>query len=468
MRAAIGVPFARPDRPTAAARLRRGLAPVALGLLLLGGTGCAGEPAQPQTVVMVVVDTLRQDHLGLYGHERPTSPALDRFAERALVYGNAYAQAPWTTPSVASLLTGRYPSELGISKTPHGLGEDPVLLSEILRDAGWWTGSVISHYFLSRRWKFDQGFAYFDESNAKGHAAVTGADVTDQALDFVRGWTPEEKAFLFVHYFDPHYDYLDHEEYSFVADGYRGPVRSGMLYTDLLEIQAELGPADLDHLRALYDAEIAYTDHQIGRLLSGLREAGRFEDALIVVTADHGEEFLERGTIGHGGTLFNEVIEVPLLIKFPRHPRGARGLVVEEPVGLVDVAPTILDLVDIPPPPEMSGRSLLATPLWAEPAPAPVFGETDWGNLRSVVRGDLKLVRHLPSGKESLYDLSRDPGERVDLAPDAGTGPLASDLRRLRRELDRWMGTVERAREGHSVEITEEERRALRAIGYLD
>jgi arylsulfatase A-like enzyme len=435
-------------------------------LLALALAGCT--PRTAETVVVVVVDTLRQDGLGVYGYERPTSPHLDRFAEEALIYANAYSQAPWTTPSVSCLLTGRYPSELGISRTPHGLGESPRLLSEILRDEGWWTGAVVSHYFLSRQWKLDQGFSEFDESNVKGHAVVTGHEVTDRALEMLRERSGG-RAFLFVHYFDPHYDYLDHAEGSFAEEAYRGPVRSGMVYTDLLEIQKELEPRDLEHLRDLYDSEIAFTDRQIGRLLDGLREMGRFEDALIVVTADHGEEFLERRTIGHGATLFEEVLKGPLLVKLPHHPRQARGVVRNTPVGLVDVAPTILDSLGLPAPPEISGRSLLAEGIGAEPPARPVFGETDRGRgKRSVLVGNLKLIRHVPTGRDSLYDLASDPEERFDLLSGQADPTLQRDAQRLRRELNRWLKTMEHARDAHTVELTQEDRAALRAIGYLE
>ena len=452
-------------------------------LLALALTGCSGEPRR-SSVLLVVVDTLRQDHLGCYGYERDTSPHIDRLAAGAVRYAHAYAAASWTTPSVACLLTSRYPSELGILTEPNRLDDRFVLLSEVLSGEGYATAAVVSHYFLGSQWNFGQGFDSFDESSIRashptlpdgtslGHSGVSSPSVTDSALAFLR--QPRDRPFfLFVHYFDPHYDYLEHEGYRFSRPGYEGPVRSGTPYTDLISQLASLDDEDRRHLVDLYDSEVAFTDEHIGRLLDGLEELGLAEDTLVVLTADHGEELLDRGNIGHGHSLYEEQIAVPLIVRYP----GGDPRVVEESVGLVDLFPTLLSYLGVPIAHRISGRSFLGTGDDPSAARRPVFSETDWGRSRSVVRRRLKLHLHLPSTQQRLFDLAVDPGERDDLLPRIAAGvplgdgpdrPTRGDLQELQGRLEGWMETMERLRhEADSVDLTDEEKAQLRALGYL-
>lgn len=442
-----------------------------LALLLAATLAGCGRQAPPRpNLLLIVVDTLRQDHLGCYGYPRPTTPNIDFLAAGSFRYAHAYSQAPWTTPSVGTLLTSRYPSELGITEAPDRLADRFVLLSEALQGAGYATGAVVSHYFLGSKWNFNQGFDLYDESNVLGHARVSSEGVTDTALAFLRerrAADPDQPVFLFVHYFDPHYDYIEHEGHRFSDPAYRGPVTSGMVYTDLLEILRDLTPRDVAHLVDLYDSEIAFTDAQIGRLLAGLEELGLFDDTLIVLTSDHGEEFLERHTIGHGQSLYDELIHVPLLVKFPG---GEEPGVVEGNVGLIDLYPTLLDYLELPIGHPVSGRSFLGRGPGAEPARRLLFSETDWGQYRGVIRERLKLHHHLPSGGYLLFDLAGDPGERDNLTPELAQTGRVADFYDLQEKLQTWMRAMERLAESGAgeVEITPEEREQLKALGYLD
>ena len=442
----------------------------ALGALLLAGTalvsGCAGEPRQ--NVLMIVVDTLRRDHLGCYGYARDTSPEIDRFAAGATRYEHAYAAAPWTTPSIGALLASRYPSELGISAEPDRLDDRFVVLAEVLAAEGYITGAVIGHYFLGREWSFDQGFHHFDESHVLGHAGVSSPGITRRALEMLAAAPPKRPFFLLVHYFDPHYDYVEHEGYRFSDPAYDGPVRSRLPFLDLLALQGSLTAADRARLVDLYDSEIAFTDAHIGRLLAGLEDLGLADDTVVVLTADHGEELLDRGGIGHGHSLYDEQIAVPLVIRYP----GGEPGVVERGVGLIDVYPTLLAHLRIGVTHRLSGRSFLGAGE-AATAPRPIFAETDWGGLRGVVAERLKLVRRLDDGSEQLFDLAADPGERDDLLPRAGLSlaghsPAGSDAEPLREPLDTWLAAMERApHRGSEVALSDEARAELRALGYL-
>ncbi|MGD8441354.1 MAG: sulfatase [Holophagae bacterium] len=434
-------------------------------LLMVLGAGCARQ-SRPPDVVWIVVDTLRADHVGCYGSPRPTTPNIDRLAGQSVRFETAYSQAPWTTPSFASMLTSLYPTTLGVTEKPDRLDDRFTLLSEVLSVHGWDTGAVISHYFLKAKWNLCQGFDVYDESAIVGHGGVSGDIATGAALDFLDNH-PDRPVFLFVHYFDPHYDYIEHPGYLDTSDiAYDGPITSGMVYTDLKEIVRDLDEEDLDYLRRLYDSEIAYTDARIGELLDGLRARGRFDDAVIVFTADHGEEFRERSTVGHGGTVYNELIHVPLIVKLPG---SAQTGVLTTEVGLIDLYPTILDLVGVSIDHDIAGTSMLDGDGRLTPTPRPIFSETDWGFYRTVIDGHLKLIRRLEPDRLWFFDLAANPreiGAPIEPPDPDAAGPGA---RRLAGELDRWMADVERDRVGaDAVEVSDEERTQLEALGYLD
>jgi arylsulfatase A-like enzyme len=459
--------------------LRRLLPALLLALLL---PACARPRSAPPNVVLIVVDTLRVDRLSCYGNPRPTTPHLDALAAQGVRYSRAHSQAPWTTPSIAALLTSQYPSVLGIREEPDALADHWELLPEVLKENGYATGAVISHYFLDSKWNFDQGFDSFDESNIRGHAEMTSPGVTASALAFVRQHQ-REPFFLFVHYFDPHYNYLDHPEFPFTATTppYDGPVHSGMVYTDLEALAPELGPRDRDYLLALYDSEIAFTDRAIGDLLAGLEKLGLTEDTLIVFTADHGEEFLERNTIGHGGTLYEEQIHVPLLVRYPDYrptsesPRQPwpntdwRGSTLETPVALIDLFPTILDYLGVASDVPLAGRSLLGATPNTEPPARVVFSETDWGHYRAALNQGYKLIVRPTTGQRFFFDLSADPQEKHNLAARLAQTNNVANYLALKPALERWLEYLDSAAgKSETLELTEQERQQLRALGYLN
>jgi len=437
--------------------LLRGLA-LLLGCALLGA--CSGRGDAPN-VLIIVVDTLRRDHLGAYGYERRTSPEIDRLAADAVRYDSAQSQAPWTLPSVAALLTGRDVAALGIGSDQDLLDDEFLLLSEVLSEQGFATGGIVSHKFVSAQWGFDQGFDSFDDSQALGHMAVTSPAVTEQALAFLDAHQ-EGKFFLFLHYFDPHFAYVEHEGFRFEAtEPYEGWISSGTRFKKLMRAQDRLSAADLEEMRRLYDSEIAFTDHHIGRVLEGLQALGLFDETLIVVTADHGEEFFEHGQIGHGKTLYEELVGVPLIVRFPHGQPG----VLDQPVALVDIFPTVLELVGLEPGPELAGKSLLAAP---DPERI-VFASTERRGGSRMARGPrLKLIRQLATGPE-LYDLAADPAERENLLDGAHAGaPPAPGLERLRDALEPYVAGIARSPQRASrVELSREQRQQLEELGYL-
>jgi arylsulfatase A-like enzyme len=432
-----------------------------LALPLLALVACGSTDSEPDAprpdVVLIVIDTLRADHLGSYGYARDTTPHIDALAADATRYTRAFSHAPWTTPAVAALMTSRIPSTLGITNVQSRLPDEAVLLPELLRDAGYRTAAFVSHSFVSAKWGFAQGFETFDESNVKGHLATTSPDVSDLGIAWLREHLGEKPVFLLLHYFDPHFGYLEQEGFAFGGrdPSYAGRVRSGSVPGLLTQTDPQLTSEDVDELIRLYDSEIALTDQMVGRVLDALRAAGRYESSIIVLTGDHGEEFLDHGALDHTKTLYNELVHVPLLMKLPGQPAAT----VETPVAHIDVLPTLIDWLDLDRPAAAQGRSLLTA---EADEPQPLLLETQrLRRLRGVVHGDEKLIIDLDTGRAQLFDLREDPDEQRDLAR-----ARPERVRALRTIVETWVDEDPTTR-SDPLDLTDEERERLKALGYL-
>ena len=466
------------------------VAALVLVLALVAGLGCgpaewggagsgeagSGNTAAPPNLILVVIDTLRADHLGVYGYGRPTSPALDRLAAESALFTQARAQAPCTFPSVNSLLTSRHP--WAFSGRPQGhLGIPPEVptLASRLRRAGYRTVAVSaspvvrdSPSQLNREGGFGAGFDLFLE----GCRWQQGGCVQRQARRVLS--LVAEPFFLYLHYLDPHDPYR-------APDGARRftgapPAGAGedVAAGDPLPAarrlygtgDAGLTAGELAHLRDRYDEEVASVDRQLGHLHRLLAERGLLETTLLVVTADHGESFLEHGHLRHCRSLHEEELRVPLLVRPPGGP-GA-GSRVEEPAALLDVAPTLLDYAGaLDPADGWAGRSLGG---WVVEGRGEAAREVpdltaSSGTRRALVAGRYKLIHDLDGGASRLFDLRADPGEERDLA--AQRPRVTAEL--LRR-LDRHLRAVEGAGlDGGAgrLDRSRETERQLRALGYL-
>ena len=313
-----------------------------LPLLLLPLACGSPEPAARPNVLLITVDTLRADRLGFHGHGRDTSPALDGLAERGLVFERAYAPSPWTLPSMASIHTGLYPSSHGLKRPKDAIPPEARTLAEVLDQAGYRTDSIVSNPLVHPRFGHSQGFESFDTKDAKGHDHVSTPGITERALALLDGYAaaPEgEPFFLSLLYFDPHYDWRSHGR-GFAAEGTVGRItgeESIEHLRDLAAAEGSLTGAEVQQLVDCYDEEIAFTDEGIGELLDALERLGLAEDTLVVLTADHGEEFLEHGWLGHTRFLYEGMVHVPLVVADPREP-SSHGLRVRTPVSTVSVA----------------------------------------------------------------------------------------------------------------------------------
>jgi arylsulfatase A-like enzyme len=451
--------------------------------------GVFGAPivAAPETtrfgpnLILISIDTLRADHVGAYGSTTGTTPCLDRLAREGILCRDASSQSSWTLPSHATIFSGQFPALHGAQRTVHAFSDRSPSLAEILADWGYATQGFTAGGYLESVFGFSRGFdGYADldplrdpESDhfrqlGEWYGAENLAQRQDRyGFEAIGRWLEAHRDtsfFLFLHTYAVH-DY-DVPEQKLTCRA-RGCTSQAVRFA---ASGLSRDPADQEHLVHRYDAALAYVDGRIDALLRRLDELGLREDTIVVVTSDHGEDLLERRSFSHGNTLYQVAVHVPLILSVPRlAPR-----VVEDPVMLVDVAPTCLALLDLPPDPRMQGRNLLVPGV-----PRPTWGELDPGHPidvphRIALRDEegWKLIRTFPlqnggSGlmKEELFLLHEDPKEIMNLA--AREPARVEELaRRLAEELD------ECARRGVGLETREtgELDRAtlerLRALGY--
>jgi len=445
----------------------------------------AGRGARPN-VVLISIDTLRPDHLGCYGYHRDTSPALDKLAAEGVRFSSAYSHSSWTLPSHMTMMTSLHPSQHRVGPEKRALADSVFTLAQVLSVEGYETAGFVSWVYLARVWGFARGFAKYVEiwgaperEDDPSGGAGTAEAVTDAAVKWLAG-KPREPFFLFLHYFDPHMNYAAPAPYDSMFDPeYTGPARGewswlGPYIRWMNEEPRLLPPRDTEHVVALYDGEIRYVDAQMERLIAQLEETFGLDECLVVFTSDHGEEFNDHGSMeGHGWTLYDEVLRVPLVLRWPSRLPG--GLTVDRGAGLIDLAPTVLDLLNVPIPGQFQGRSLWE--LMRE-APRPgyersLFAETHrFNRKRCVRRGRFKLIHTDDTGtgpggvrwaeRWELYDVVADSGETRNLwgGDEAAGEALAAELRR-------FASGASPAGPGKAVHLTERELELLRSLGYL-
>ncbi|MCP4036837.1 MAG: sulfatase-like hydrolase/transferase [bacterium] len=444
-----------------------------LGVLVaLSASGCwirNFDAAKRPDLVLITVDTLRADHLELHGHPRPTSPSITKLGRAGIVFNRAVAQAPWTLPSMASIHTGQPPSVHGAIDSETPIGSEYPTVAERLGAAGYHTQAVVSHVFVGSAYGFARGFEVFDESLIQGHDGSSSQALTEAALArFAEAG--DAPGFLWVHYFDPHYSYERHPEYD-LANGPPGRFGDKIAFaspqgTELMDVSR----AEQQYMSDVYDEEIAHTDHWIGRLVEGVLEADRGRPAIFVVTADHGEAFLEHGKLAHGRDLYDELIRVPLIIGGDVD-RTMRGMVSGRSVETAAVATTLLRLAGTDDNP-FPGIDLIDTAL-SKRIPSFAFSEGSYARGRdgrkvSVEQQHWKLIHHLDDDVFELYNRQRDPEERDNLVDDPKNRPKRQLLMQALGPRSAAVRALPRERVQPRAETSSDERKKLRALGYLD
>ncbi len=426
-------------------------------------------------VILISIDTLRADRLGCYGYSRRTTPQLDELAKRSFLFERAYAHSSNTIVSHASMLTSLHPVTHG-SRPDLPLDLSFTTVAEAFCAGGYQTAGFTTHPpWLNRKMGFAQGFEYFvtKDQPAKGLNRDILYWLHSRKLQAPDG--RENPFFLFIHYYDVHSDWREFPyetrtrfDRMFTGD-YRGEFRGcrngkcgSQLLLEIHKGAAQLSQEELEWVKALYDGGIAYTDHQIGRLLDILRDLDYFDSSWIVVTGDHGEEFMEHGKVLHTQP-YEETARVPLIIK-PPYRQTSRSIT--DAIGLVDLMPTLLEGTGIEPSAEVQGRSLL--PLMmdeSKPEAAVYFNELgDPGNV-TLRHGNYTLVTRNEFTELELYEneLNLEQKNNVsDRYPE-----ISQRLRDMARRFHQHQVALSRSRDVEPVNLTEEEIEQLRRLGYV-
>jgi len=417
-------------------------------------------------LILISIDCLRADHVGAYGYDRATTPSLDALAKDGVVFEDAVSVSSWTLPTHMSMLTGVLPTRHGLRQSQKKFPSVPYL-PNLLAERSYESVGIVSSLLLTPTFGFDEGFDRYHALVDVPAAALVDTAIREMAA------SESGNRFLFLHLFDAHWPYLPPEE--LMARFGERPKDMSELLKKVIDRRPPTGPEEIEGLKRLYDAEVFQIDRELGRFLEALKAAGRYDNALIVVTADHGESFYEHGFWQHSEVIYNEVSHIPLIVKWPGNsPQGRVGEVVDQ----LDIFPTFLAAAALPTPHERQGL--------LEPGGARALTEITWeGNERrgaamkvAVRKGPLKYVATFEGEvddpdfvsrlvKEELYDLSEDRGEENDVITQRGR----RDVDSFRSEVRSFLKVVRSRRAGGSsgaIALDEEMREKLRALGYLD
>ena len=390
-------------------------------------------PEGGYNVILIVVDSLRYDHLNTYGYQPATSPNIDKFAQNAIVFEELISQCSWTLPSHATMLLGQNPSAHGVDHNFERIREDAITLPHVLQQAGFKTRGMSHAPLLEKSYGIDRGFDVYDDTLStqrkwKSWRVITNDGMMRRAvtaLDQVQ----QDPFMMFMHLWDVHYDYNPRHPFDDLFDPtYTGHLKTfHWVYND--RVRRRISPRDKQHVISLYDGEIAWTDHYLGRFFQILEERGLMDNTVVILTADHGEEFFDHGLTCHNHSNYDELVHVPFIVHVPGLHEQVR---VPCRTAMVDLFPTVLEFADVPPPDdvELQGRSLLELirdETTCDPD-RPILTETVWskhdvslktkkGYEIGMYRGDYMISRRLSKPTSDwLFDLSLDPGQLTNLA----------------------------------------------------
>ena len=418
-------------------------------------------------VVLVVVDTLRTDYTAVGQGEKTFTPTLQKsLMADGIAFNNCYATSPWTLPSIASMLTSQYPSGLGIFNLVSRLEKEDLTLAEVLKNRGYHTAGIISHMLLAREYGFDQGFDHYNENNISdkfgNHFAISSPGINRDAIQFLKH-NKSKKFFLFLHYFDPHYIYINHEK----ELPYKGVFTSRDIkkLRDLIR-KDSYQEEDIAYLKYCYSTEVKFTDRHIGELIQQLKNLGLYDNTLIVFAADHGEEFVERGWLGHSTTVYDEQVRVPLVIKpVADANQKLKNQRDDKEVSNVDIVPTICAQLGLALSSEFQGRDAFR-PTDAENYLYSEVQQNRFGSMIDrvcVVHKGWKLIKDFVANEYELFNLRQDPAEKVNRAAEVSN--LSSHLK---MELNKWIKANRMKKSGKGRQpLTKEERARLKSLGYL-
>lgn len=437
----------------------------------------AARPAEVKNVIVLLIDTLPASKIRPYNPQsRVRTPVLDRIAERGVLFESAQSPENWTKPSVASVLTGLSPMTHGAKTDSARLPASAELVSEVFKGAGFTTGSFIANGYVSDRFGFDQGWDDYNNYIREG-GSTEAEDVFQQAGNFIEA-KKDERFFVYIQTIDPHVPYDPPAEYLRMYDAreYSGivqPRQTPTLLEQAKKKEITFNASDNRRLEALYDGEVTQHDHWLGKFMERLESLGVAEDTLLVITSDHGEEFMEHGSYGHGHSIFQELLAVPLIFHLPgRLPEGRR---VPHAVSTMDIPQTILDLAGVSGLSRAEGRSLLPDMLGSVPV-GPQVAFSDFQEIRRVARTERYKIVVRGNLSTVLFDLETDPGERRERS--ISDLPIAGRYARIllgqylgAENRGQWLRANQdaaRALDVEEAEMDETILEQLRALGYAN
>jgi len=404
-------------------------------------------------VFLIVIDALRQDHLSCYGYSRDTTLNICALADKGILFENAISQSSWTRPGVASILTGLYPKNHGAQNRNNSLSEDKILISEILKENGYKTSAFVTNGNIKSEFGFNQGFDEFiylkeDKDNVNMH--ILSDKVNDVIFDSL-GDIPLKNNFVYIHYTDTHDPYTPQER--FFSSNFSDFFNSSEM--DILgkKINGLKNKEEiLNQLIDFYDDEILFTDKNIGELVSWMKEKEIYDSSIIIITADHGEEFLEHGKIRHGKTLYDESIKIPLIIHTPE----GKSQRLKEQISHVNLIPSILDLINIKSELIFDGTSIFSS------FQGETFSELDLDGrkLVSVRANDAKLIFNQINNSFQAFNLVKDTLEKNNIyTPSKGFILEPSLIDYLKNRF---------SKDENLPDLDKQTLESLKALGYLN
>jgi arylsulfatase A-like enzyme len=447
----------------------------ALGMLIILSAlvvWLAFRPSPGMNVILITIDTLRADHLSVYGYPRQTSPALDALAREGVLFKNAYSQGSETNPSLSSLMTSYLPLETKVVRNNVVLPAGAETLAEILRSHQYRTGAIVSNFSLRRGSGFEQGFeTYDDHMDDRSQTKWEGTErlapkTTAAAINWLKAHS-RDKFFLWIHYMDPHYPYLPPPPYNTMfltpqlAPDRWVPFNNSGSGKGGIDSSAQLGNRhELQFYISQYDGEIRFFDQSLGDLLQALRAFQLMDNTLIVLVGDHGEGMGEHDYyFAHHEFVYEGLLRVPLLVRFPDGHQA--GQIISNPVAAVDVLPTILETLAVEPPRTARGRHLLL------PEPRSIFAMTAYRSEKMALIAEGKKLVETDEQTE-LYDLQKDPNEQNNLVTEEVTEEEFNTVARLKQVL---AGVMEEDRLGLGAPVywnlDDASERKMKALGYV-
>ena len=393
---------------------------------------CRRSKPKPN-VVLIVIDTARKDHFSCYGYERKVTPKIDDFAAESVRFDNAQAASPWTLPSMASILTGLYPHKhlAGYAakdeKTKQEgmtyLNKSAITLTELLFQNNYQTVGWFQNPFVDPGFGLNRGFEIYDYFPGDNLRIRSADQVIDSAMKWLGETRDKKKPFFMVlHFFDPHLAYNPPGDFmmSFIYT-YKGKMRppfnpSNEEIDKMQKGQLTPSPEDQQFIVGLYNGELAFVDFTIGRFFDFLKLNKLYDRSLIIITADHGEEFWEHNGFEHGHSMYQELLNVPLIIRFPDAEN--KGMAVKTTVSLTDLAPSIISYLGLESPGQTGGKSFISMPGAAvKPIPRPIIAELNrvGDPLQAIYRDQYKLILNSTTGKIEIFNLQDDPKEKNNL-----------------------------------------------------